>query len=83
MNIFVRNIAYGAKEQELKQLFEQYGTVDSCKIIRDRDTKKSKGYGFVEMPSEDDALDAINNINGLDFEGRLLSVSKAREKADR
>jgi RNA recognition motif-containing protein len=81
MNIFVRNIAYAAKEQELRELFEQYGSVDSCKIIKDKETGKSKGYGFVEMPEEDDALDAINNLNGLDLHGRVLAVQKAREKS--
>ena len=80
MNLFVRNIAFAAKEQELKRLFEEFGEVSSCKIIRDRDSKKSKGFGFVEMQVEADALDAIENLNDFDLLGRKLSVSKAKPK---
>ncbi len=82
MNLFVRNLPFTAKEKELQKLFEEFGKVDSCKIIRDRDSKKSKGYGFVEM-EEDEAKQAIKNLNDFDFMGRKISVSQARDKGDR
>jgi RNA recognition motif-containing protein len=80
MNIFVRNISYAGKEKTLQELFEKYGKVDSCKIIKDRDNGKSRGYGFVEMPDDGEAQHAIDKLNGVDFMGRDLAVSKAKPK---
>lgn len=82
MNLFVRNISFKATEEGLKRLFEEFGNVTSCKIIKDRVSNRSKGYGFIEMADED-AKDAIASLEGFDFEGRKLSVSKARPKEER
>ncbi len=79
-NIYVGNISYSANEDTIKELFEQYGKVNSVKIIIDRYTQRSKGFGFVEMEDENEAGEAINAINGLDFSGRNLKVNEAREK---
>ena len=79
-NIYVGNISYSATEDNIKELFEQYGKVNSAKIIIDRYTQRSKGFGFVEMEDENEADEAINAINGIEFLGRNLKVNEAREK---
>ena len=79
-NIYVGNISYSATEDNIKELFEQYGKVTSAKIIIDRYTQRSKGFGFVEMEDENEADEAINTINGIEFLGRNLKVNEAREK---
>ena len=79
-NIYVGNISYSATEDTIKELFEQYGKVNSVKIIVDRYTQRSKGFGFVEMEDENEATEAINAINGFEFSGRNLKVNEAREK---
>ena len=79
-NIYVGNISYSATEDTIKELYEQYGKVNSVKIIIDRYTQRSKGFGFVEMEDENEATEAINAINGLEFSGRNLKVNEAREK---
>jgi RNA recognition motif-containing protein len=83
MNIFVGNLPFSAGEEELRQLFAQYGDVTKADIITDRFTGKSRGFGFIEMPSRDDAMAAIENLNGHDFEGRSLTVNEAKPKAPR
>ena len=79
-NIYVGNISYSATEDNIKELFEQHGKVNSVKIIIDRYTQRSKGFGFVEMEDENEADEAINAINGFEFLGRNLKVNEAREK---
>jgi RNA recognition motif-containing protein len=79
-NIYVGNISYSSTEDNIKELFEQYGKVTSAKIIIDRYTQRSKGFGFVEMEDENEADEAINTINGIEFLGRNLKVNEAREK---
>lgn len=79
-NIYVGNISYSATEDNIKELFEQHGKVNSAKIIIDRYTQRSKGFGFVEMEDENEADEAINAINGIEFLGRDLKVNEAREK---
>lgn len=79
-NIYVGNISYSATEDNIKELFEQHGKVNSAKIIIDRYTQRSKGFGFVEMEDENEADEAINAINGIEFLGRNLKVNEAREK---
>ena len=83
MNIYVGNLAYRTNEDELRQLFSQYGEVSSVKVTTDRDTGQSKGFGFVEMPNQSEAEAAINNLNETDLGGRNLRVNEARPRTDR
>ncbi|MEW5814579.1 MAG: RNA-binding protein [Spirochaetota bacterium] len=78
--IYVGNLPFGSKEEDLKNLFSQFGDVTSVKIITDRDTGRSRGFGFVEM---DNAEAAINGLNGKDFGGRELRVNEAKEREPR
>ena len=80
MNIYVGNIAWGVSEDELEALFAQYGEVNSARIITDRESGRSKGFGFVEMATADSANSAIEALNGNDFAGRDLRVNQARER---
>lgn len=79
-SIFVGNISWKATDTDLKQLFESYGVVNSARIITDRDSGKSRGYGFVEM-NDSDATEAINNLNGKELLGRPLVVNRAKPRA--
>ena len=81
--LYVGSLPYSVNDESLSQLFSTYGTVESAKVITDRETGLSKGFGFVEMASEQEATEAINNLNGTGFEGRTLTVSKARPQAPR
>jgi len=83
MNIYVSNLSFHTSEEDLKDLFSKYGSVTSAKIIMDRTTNRSRGFAFVEMPSEEEGSAAIKGLNGKDVQGRALSVSVAREKEDR
>lgn len=78
MNIYIANISFRASEGQLKDLFQQFGEVSSVKIITDRDTGRSRGFGFVEMPNDSEGKQAIAQLNGNDFEGRNLVVNEAR-----
>lgn len=80
MNIYVGNLNYRIKEHDLQHALKDYGTVDSVRIIRDRETGKSKGYGFVEMPNEEEATKMINELNGTEFEGRQIVIKEALPK---
>ena len=80
MNIYVGNIAWGVSEDELEALFAQYGEVNSARIITDRESGRSKGFGFVEMATADSANAAIEALNGNDFSGRDLRVNQAKER---
>ncbi len=82
MNIYVGNLHFHVSEEELKKVFEEYGEVSSVKIITDKYSGRSKGFGFVEMPNDTEAKNAINNINGTDIKGRNVNVNQAREKDD-
>lgn len=81
--LYVGNLPYSATDQSLTSLFSQCGTVESAKIIMDRDTNRSKGFGFVEMSSDDEGMQAIEKLNGSDLEGRSMNVSEARPMAPR
>ena len=83
MNMYVSNLSFHTADNELKALFEQFGAVSSAKVITDRETGRSRGFGFVEMGSDDEAKEAIKGLNGKDIEGRAMSVSVAKEKAAR
>lgn len=78
MNIYVGNLSHSSTEDGLRQFFEQFGTVSSVKIIKDKFTGSSRGFAFVEMPVADEAKQAIENANGVDLDGRNLSVNEAR-----
>ena len=80
MNIYVSNLSFHTSEEDLKDLFEKYGTVNSAKIIMDRETNRSRGFAFIEMPSTEEGNAAITGLNQKDIQGRPLSVSFAREK---
>lgn len=82
MNIFVSSLSFNTTDGDLKQLFDSYGNVSSAKIIMDRDTNRSKGFGFVEMPDEDEGHKAIKQLNGSRVDGRSISVSVAKPKAE-
>lgn len=81
--LYVGNLPYSATDAVLTDSFSQIGTVVSAKIITDRDTGRSKGFGFVEMASDEEAEKAITNFNGADYDGRKLSVTEARPQAPR
>lgn len=83
MNIYVANIPWKASEEELKGLFAEYGEVDSAKIIVDKFTQRSRGFGFIEMKDDEAGRKAINELNGHDFMGKNLVVNEARPKEDR
>jgi RNA recognition motif-containing protein len=83
MNMYVSNLGYHVTGDDLRNLFEQFGAVSSAKIVTDRETGRSRGFGFVEMDSEEASRQAIEKLNGKDVEGRSLSVTQAREKAPR
>ena len=82
MNIYVGNLSYEVTEEELKEAFEAFGNVETVKIIKDNYTGRSKGFGFVEMPSNDEAQSAINELNEKEFKGRTVKVNKARPRSE-
>lgn len=77
MNIYIGNLSYRVRESDLQQVMEDYGTVESTKIITDRDTNRSKGFAFVEMTNDDEARNAIKELNGAEYEGRTMVVKEA------
>src|SRR5215472_2590053 len=81
--IYVGNLAYGISSSDLQQMFEPYGTVESAQVIMDRDTGRSKGFGFVEMGSDQEAQAAIAAMSGKEVEGRALTVNEAKPREDR
>jgi len=80
--LYVGNLSYGIGDGELQRLFEPHGTVQSAQVIMDRDTGRSKGFGFVEMGSDQEAQAAIQALNGTEVEGRALTVNEARPKPE-
>lgn len=81
--IFVGNLPFSANDQVLLDTFAQYGTVESAKVITDRATGRSKGFGFVEMATDAEAVTAIEKLNGAEYEGRTITVNEAREMQPR
>lgn len=81
--MYVSNLSFHTSDDELKRLFEEFGAVSSAKVITDRETGRSRGFGFVEMSSDDDSKKAMTALNGKEIEGRSMSVSEARERAPR
>ncbi len=82
MNIFVAQLSYQTKEDQLRDLFEAYGEVSSAKIIFDKFENRSKGFGFVEMPNDNEAQQAINALNESDLDGRNIVVKQARPREE-
>ena len=82
MNIFVGSLLFDLEEDELRGFFEEYGEVSSVKIITDKITGRSKGFGFVEMPKAEEAKKAIEELNGAEIEGRAMVVNESLEKKD-
>ena len=82
MNIYVGSLSYDISEEELKHAFEAFGQVESVNIIKDKFTGKSKGFGFVEMPTDSEAQAAIDGLNGKELKGRTLNVNTARPRTE-
>ena len=80
MNLYVGNISFDTTEQRLRQVFEEFGTVTSARLITDRDTGRPRGFGFVEMAEQSEGLDAIEQLNDKEIDGRRLVVNEARPK---
>lgn len=83
MNIYVSNLNWNTVDDSLQNLFAQYGEVSSAKIIKDRESGRSRGFGFVEMPNDEEGQKAIDAVNGTEFEGKTLSVAVARPREDK
>jgi len=83
MNIYVGNLSYDVTEDDLREAFEAFGQVTSVKIITDKYTSESRGFGFVEMPNHQEAKSAISGLDGKDLKGRTLKVNEARPRNDR
>lgn len=83
MKLFVGNIPYGMSEEDLREVFEEFGTISSCKLILDRETGRSRGFGFVEYGTGDEAQAAIDGLNNKDVQGKVLVVNEARPQERR
>ncbi|RGM48145.1 MULTISPECIES: RNA recognition motif domain-containing protein [Bacteroides] len=77
MNMYIGNLSYNVRESDLRQVMEEYGTVESVKLIMDRNTNRSKGFAFVDMPEASEAQQAINKLNGAEYVGRQMVVKEA------
>jgi RNA recognition motif-containing protein len=83
MNIYVGNLSPNVREEDLKQSFEAFGQIEAVRIVKDRYSGDSKGFGFVEMPSKDEAQSAIDGLNGKELKGQSLTVNEARPRSDK
>ena len=83
MNLYVGNLPYNFSDDDLRRLFEPHGTITSAQVISDRDTGRSRGFGFVEMEKDDEARKAIEELDGTDVGGRALTVNEARPRRER
>lgn len=81
MNIYVGNLPYNSSDVEIKQLFEKFGVVCKVSLISDRETGRSRGFGFVEMPNDEEGHKAIEALNGQEYGGRFLTVNEARPRS--
>ena len=82
MNIYVGNLSVDVTEEDLRQAFDPFGQISSVRVITDRDTGRSKGFGFVEMPNNAEAQSAISGLNGKELQGRSLKVNEARHRSE-
>jgi len=83
MNIYVGNLSYNMTDDDLEKLFSAFGTVSESKIVIDRDTDRSKGFGFVEMPNQAEGDEAISQLDGKEIDGRVIKVNVAKPKVDK
>ncbi len=83
MNLFVRNLAYSVTEEKLREEFESIGAVESARVILDRDTGRSRGFGFVQFANQEDGQKAISELDGKEIDGRAISVQEANENKGR
>lgn len=83
MNIYVSNLNYRTESESLQELFEQYGEVSSANIITDRETGRSRGFGFVDMPNDTEGQSAIDALNETEFDGKTINVTVARPRTER
>ncbi len=83
MNIFVAKLSFNTQSEDLREAFEAFGTVSSAKVIDDRETGRSRGFGFVEMDDDEEALEAIRNLDGTELDGRTIVVKKAEPRENR
>ena len=83
MNIYISNLSYGINDADLNQLFSEYGEISSAKVITDRETGRSRGFGFVEMPNDEEAQKAIDELNQAEYDGKVISVSVAKPRENR
>jgi RNA recognition motif-containing protein len=83
MNIYISNLSFDVNDSDLRELFEEYGQVSSAKVITDKFSGKSRGFGFVEMPSEEEGRKAIEELNQAEYDGKTINVSVAKPREDR
>ena len=83
MNIYVGNLSYGVSDDQLREVFEAYGTVSSAKVISDKYSGRSKGFGFVEMDDDNEAKSVIEDLDGAEIDGRAVKVNEARPREER
>ena len=83
MNIYVGNLQYSLTGDDLREIFEEYGKVDSAKVITDKETGRSKGFGFIEMEDENEAKTAVDELNQAEINGRVVKVNIARERTSK
>jgi RNA recognition motif-containing protein len=82
MNIYISNLSFRVEDSDLRQLFEEYGEVSSAKVIMDRNSGRSRGFGFVEMPDTEAAQKAINELNNAEYDGKVINVNEARPREE-
>ncbi len=83
MNIYISGLSYGVNDADLNELFAEYGEISSAKVIMDRETGRSRGFGFVEMTNDTDGQKAIDDLNGAEYDQKVISVSVARPRTER
>lgn len=83
MNIYISGLSYNVNDADLNELFAEYGEISSARVITDRETGRSRGFGFVEMPNDADGQKAIDELNGVEYDSKVISVSVARPRTER
>jgi RNA recognition motif-containing protein len=83
MNIYISGLSYNASDADLNELFSEYGEISSAKVVTDRETGRSRGFGFVEMPNDAEGQNAIDKLNGVEYDGKVIAVNVARPRTER